>query len=44
MVVALALKSCFPEFLLERTTEPELKKFILDHAECDKIPGMSLAA
>lgn len=44
MVVASALKSSFPEFLLDRTTEPELKKFILDHAECDKIPGINMAA
>jgi hypothetical protein len=44
MVVALALKSSFPEFLLERTTEPELKKVILDHAECDKSPGLKMVA
>ncbi|MFH2003111.1 MAG: transposase [Planctomycetota bacterium] len=44
MVVASALRSSFPEFLLDRTTEPELKKFILDHAECDKIPGIKMAA
>lgn len=40
MVVANALKSCFPEFLLDRDTEPELKKFILDRAQPDKIPGI----
>lgn len=44
MVVANALKSSFPEFLLDRITEPELKKFILDHSECDKIPGLGMAA
>jgi len=44
MVVASALRSSFPEFLLDRTTELELKKFILDRAECDRIPGMKLAA
>jgi hypothetical protein len=44
MVVASALRSSFPEFLLDRTTEPELKKFILDHAECDNIPGINMAA
>ena len=42
MVVANALKSCFPEFLLDRTAEPELKKFILDRAACDSIPGMAM--
>ena len=44
MVVASALRSSFPEFLLDRITEPKLKKFILDHAECDRIPGMKMAA
>ena len=44
MVVASALRSSFPEFLLDRTSEPELKKFLLDRAECDKIPGFRLAA
>ncbi len=44
MVVASALRSSFPEFLLDRTTEPELKKFMLDHAESDRIPGMNMAA
>lgn len=44
LVVAIALRSCFPEFLLDRTTEPELKKFILDRLECDKILGIAMAA
>jgi len=44
MVVANALKSCFPEFLLDRSIESELKKFILDHVECGKIPGIEMAA
>jgi len=44
MVVARALRSSFPEFLLDKTTEPKLKKFILDHAECDKISGIKMAA
>ena len=44
MVVANALKSCFSEFLLDRITEPELKKFILDRVECGKIPGLEMAA
>ncbi len=42
MVVANALKSGFPEFLLNRTSEPELTKFILDRAEPDKIPGITM--
>ena len=44
MVVANALKSCFPEFLLNRTIEPELEKFILDHIDCDNISGFGMAA
>lgn len=42
MVVANALKSCFPEFLLDRITEPELKKFILDRVKHDKILGIPM--
>ena len=44
MVVASALRSSFPEFLLDRNTEHKMKKFILDHAECDKIPGIKMVA
>ena len=44
MVVAYALRSSFPEFLLGRHTEPELKKFILDHAAYDRIPGFNMVA
>ena len=44
MVIASALKSNFPEFFLDRTAEPDLKEFKLDHAECDKIPGIKRAA
>jgi len=44
MVVANALKSCFPEFLMDRITEPELKKFILDRVACEKIQGLEMAA
>ena len=44
MVVAYALKSSFCEFLLDTTTEPELKKFILDRAKYDRIPGIMMAA
>jgi hypothetical protein len=42
MVVAIALKSCFPEFLLDRTTEPELKKFILNRCDGGSISGLSM--
>jgi hypothetical protein len=42
MVVAAALKSCFPEFLLDRNTEPELKKFILDRTNCGSVSGLSM--
>jgi hypothetical protein len=44
MVVAYALRSSFPEFLLDRHTEPELKKFILDRAAYDRIPGFNMVA
>lgn len=44
MVVAQALKLAFPEFLLDIGQEPELKKFILDRANRDRIPGYGTAA
>jgi len=44
MVVTYALRSSFPEFLLRRHTEPELTKFILDHAAYDRVPGFSMVA
>ncbi len=44
MVTAQALKSSFPEFLLDTSTEPKLKKFILDRAEGDRIPGFRMVA
>lgn len=44
MVAAHAMKSSFCEFLLDTPTEPELKKFILDRAECDKMPGFQMIA
>ena len=44
MVVSYALKSSFLDFLLDTTTEPELKKFIIDRAESDRIPGVNMAA
>ena len=42
MVVAIALKSCFPEFLLDRNIEPELKKFILSRTDCGSVSGFSM--
>jgi len=42
MVVAKALQASFPEFLLDKNFEPDMKKFILDRAECDKISGFSM--
>ncbi len=42
MVVANALKSYFPEFLLDKTSEPDMKKFILVRTECHKISGFSM--
>ena len=44
MVVAYAMKSTFCDFLLDTTTELEIKKFILDRADCDRLPGMKMAA
>jgi hypothetical protein len=44
MVVAHALRTCLPHFLLDRSGERELKKFILDRADYDRIPGFSMAA
>jgi len=42
--VAQALKISFHVFLLDTTHEPGLKKFILDQAIPDRIPGMRAAA
>jgi len=44
MVVAHALRTHLPDFLLDASSERELKKFILDRADCDRIPGFSMAA
>lgn len=43
-VVAHAMKSSFCEFLLDTSTDQELKKFILDRAEYDRIPGFQMTA
>jgi hypothetical protein len=44
MVVAHAMKSSFCEFLLDTSTERELKKFILDRAVYERIPGLQMTA
>lgn len=44
MVVAQALKSSLPEFLLGSPNDREITKFILDHAEIERTPGMTAAA
>ncbi len=44
MVVAQALKSGFPEFLLDSSVQPELTKFILAHAANDRLPGFKMAS
>lgn len=41
MVVAQALRSSLPEFLLDSAAEFEITKFILDHAEIDRTPGLT---
>jgi len=42
MVVSQALKTAFPDILLSKSEEPEIKKFILDRACCDRIPGFKM--
>jgi hypothetical protein len=44
MVVAQALKSSLPEFLLDSSTDREITKFILDHVEIERTPGITAAA
>jgi len=44
MVVAQALRSHLPEFLLDSSNNAELKKYILDRAQCDRMPGVTMAA
>lgn len=44
MVAANALRARLPEFLLDSSSELELKKFILDRAECARVPGFDMAA
>lgn len=44
MVVAMALRSSFPQFLLDPSTEPAIKKFILDRVDYDRMPEVKMAA
>lgn len=44
MVVAQALRTSLPDFLLSNADNSDLKKFILDHADCDRLPGFKMAA
>jgi DDE superfamily endonuclease len=44
MVVAQALRSRLPQFLLDSSSDVALKKFILDRADCARIPGFDIAA
>lgn len=44
MVVGYALKSSFCYFLLDTSTEPEMKKFILERADFDRMPGMTMTS
>jgi hypothetical protein len=44
LVVAHALRASLPEFLLASADESELTKFILDRADCGRIPGLNMAA
>ncbi len=44
MVTAHALRSHLPHFLMDTSSERELKKFILDRADYERIPGFGMAA
>lgn len=44
MVVAQALRNALPEYLLNSPQETELTKFITDHAESERLPGITMAA
>ena len=44
MVVAQALRSSFPDFLLSNSNDSDLKKFIIDYAEYGRLPGFKMAA
>ena len=42
-VVSQALRSTLPEYLMNAPATDELKKFLLDNAELDRCPELSLA-
>ncbi len=44
MVVAQALRASFPDFLLTTLYDCDLKKFILENADCYRLPGFYMAA
>ena len=44
MVVACALKSRFPEFLLDKSSDADIKQFIIDNADPERLPGLDMAA
>ena len=44
MVVAQALKTSLPDFLMDSTNDVEIKKFILERAEIERMPGVTLEA
>jgi hypothetical protein len=44
MVVAQALRTNLPDFLLNNADNSDLKKFIIDHADYDRLPGFKMAA
>ena len=44
MVVAQALKSSLPDFLMDSTGDVEVKKFILERAEIERTPGIAQEA
>jgi hypothetical protein len=44
MVVAQALRSTFPEFLLNTHAEPELRKFICDRMDPGRVPSFTMVA
>jgi hypothetical protein len=44
MVVAHALRTQLPDFLLDSSSETDVKQFVLERADCDRIPGFKMAA
>lgn len=44
MVVADALRAQLPAFLLDSSSETDIKEFILERADYERIPGFKMAA